>query len=54
MDLKIKINRDTSFHCDRSLDSTKYRNATGFKPLPWDDMISELVADAAIYDKWRA
>ena len=39
---KIKLNRDSSFIIDRSLDSTKYRALTGFAPLSWDDMIHEM------------
>lgn len=30
---------------DRSLDSTSYRNATGFRPLSWDAMLSEMHDD---------
>jgi dTDP-4-dehydrorhamnose reductase len=38
---------------DRSLDSTKFRKATGFTPLPWQQLIQELAEDSAPYSKWR-
>jgi dTDP-4-dehydrorhamnose reductase len=38
---------------DQSLDSTKFRKATGFAPLPWQQMIKELAEDSAPYTKWR-
>lgn len=39
---KIKINRDSEFIIDRSLDSRKFRSITGFEPFSWDDMIYEM------------
>ena len=33
------------FVCDRSLDSTKYRLATGFVPASWDAMITDMYED---------
>lgn len=41
------------FYCDRSLDSTKFRNLTGFKPQSWEKMIELMADDAARYDSWR-
>ena len=43
--LKIKITKDEEFYCDRSLDSTKYRLETGFRPNSWPDMIKEMFED---------
>ncbi|MCF7855120.1 MAG: hypothetical protein K9N51_10010, partial [Candidatus Pacebacteria bacterium] len=40
--LGIVIDRDDEFHCDRSLDSTRFRETTGYQPPTWDDMIAEL------------
>ena len=40
----IQINPDTEFHCDRRLDSTRFREATGFTPAPWADMIDTMHA----------
>lgn len=38
---------------DRSLDGSKFNKATGFKPKPWPDMISELAVDCQQYEAWR-
>ncbi len=38
---------------DRSLDSSKFKQATGFVPLPWEQMVKELADDAAPYARWR-
>jgi dTDP-4-dehydrorhamnose reductase len=40
--LNIEIESDTEVVCDRSLDSTRFRQATGFRPPSWDDMIAEM------------
>jgi len=53
MGLNIEIEQHPDFNCNRSLDSTRYRNATGFTPLPWDEMVNELAYDAKKYLKWR-
>ncbi len=54
MGLDIEIEEDASFRCDRSLDSTLYRERTGFKPPSWENMIDDLVQDARQYEQWRA
>lgn len=41
------------FKVDRSLNSTIFRNATGFKPQTWEDMIERMASDITPYDKWR-
>tara|TARA_B100001250_G_scaffold302323_1_gene264028 strand:+ start:217 stop:1080 length:864 start_codon:yes stop_codon:yes gene_type:complete len=38
----IKIIEDHQYKIDRSLNSTKFRNATGFKPDVWPDMIKSM------------
>jgi len=53
MRLNIEIEEYPDFYCDRSLDSTLYRNKTGFKPLSWEEMIDEFVQDAQQYQQWR-
>lgn len=35
----IKINQDTSVRIDRSLDSTRFRNLTGYYPKPWGELV---------------
>jgi dTDP-4-dehydrorhamnose reductase len=41
----VRIEPYEPFQCDRSLDSTRYRRATGFLPPPWDKMIEEMHSD---------
>jgi dTDP-4-dehydrorhamnose reductase len=48
--LGIKIEKDTKFKCDRSMNSSRFRRATGFMPPKWDDMIAEMAADSTTYD----
>ncbi len=48
-DLKITIERDESFFCDRSLDSSRFREATRFRPPAWPDMIARMAADKFQY-----
>lgn len=38
----IEIIPDDSVVIDRSLDSTRFREATGFKPKPWPQLIQEM------------
>lgn len=51
--LGMEIDRFEDFHIDRSLDSTKYRKATGFAPEPWEAMIEAMANDATPYEDWR-
>jgi dTDP-4-dehydrorhamnose reductase len=53
MKLNIGVNKYPDFHCDRSLDSTRFRQETGFAPLSWEQMVKELAEDAVQYLKWR-
>ena len=50
----VKIEPFANYHCDRSLDSIRFRAATGFVPSSWPDMIQEMVKDATPYHGWRA
>jgi len=54
MGLDIEVEEYPDFYCDRSLDSTLYRNKTGFEPLSWEEMINEFAHDAQQYQQWRA
>lgn len=38
---------------DRSLDSSRFRTATGFTPLPWPDMVRAMATDPTPYETWR-
>ena len=53
MDLPIKIEADDTVRIDRSLNSARFRLATGFTPPAWHEMIREMARDATPYDRWR-
>ncbi len=53
MGLNIEIEEYTAYNCDRSLNSTLYRNKTGFKPPSWEEMIDEFIRDTRQYQLWR-
>ncbi len=40
--------------CDRSLDGTKFEQATGWVAPTWDEMITDLANDRPAYERWRA
>lgn len=46
---QIEIERFEDFEIDRSLDSTKFREETGFEPPEWSRMIALMAADNALY-----
>ncbi|HEV8592767.1 MAG TPA: sugar nucleotide-binding protein, partial [Pyrinomonadaceae bacterium] len=50
-EIEIKLFED--FHIDRSLDSSKFSHATGFKAWPWKEMIKIMADDPTPYDVWR-
>jgi len=43
--LGITIVPDDAFHCDRSLDSTHFRQRFGYQPPTWEAMVDELARD---------
>lgn len=49
----IEIETDMEFRIDRSLDSARFRDATGFVPSSWPEMISAMAADPTPYEEWR-
>jgi len=51
--LGVQIEPDREFVCDRSLDSTRFRAATDFRPPTWPEMIDEMHGDPTPYDHWR-
>jgi dTDP-4-dehydrorhamnose reductase len=51
--LNIEIEADHNFVCDRSLDSSRFRQTTGFTPPSWVDMIQEMHRDSTPYSDWR-
>lgn len=38
----IEIERDTTFVCDRSLNGSRFNQATGYEPPSWETMLDEL------------
>jgi len=51
--LNIQIEPDEVFLCDRSLNSDLFRQATGFVPPSWQDMIEQMYQDPTPYSKLR-
>jgi dTDP-4-dehydrorhamnose reductase len=49
----IEIRPDQDFACDRSLDSTRFRQATGYTPPSWSAMIAEMASQASFYKQFR-
>jgi dTDP-4-dehydrorhamnose reductase len=47
--LDVEIARDPSFACDRRLDSTSFRNQTGWRPPSWEEMIAAMHRDEDTY-----
>lgn len=52
VDLEIEPFDD--FRIDRSLDSTRFREATGFVPATWPEMIEKMASDPTPYETWRS
>ena len=51
--LDIEIEPDDDFRIDRSLDSSKFRAATGFVPDAWEEMIKKMADDSFPYEAVR-
>jgi dTDP-4-dehydrorhamnose reductase len=49
----IEIEPDDTFVLDRGLDSSRFREQTGFAPPSWREMIEEMAGDPTPYDHWR-
>ena len=49
----IEIEPFDDFEIDRSLDSTKFRAATGFTPTGWAEMIDRMAADKHAYQNYK-
>jgi dTDP-4-dehydrorhamnose reductase len=49
----IEIEPFEEFQIDRSLDSTRFRKATGFQPENWKEMIIKMAADPTPYEQIR-
>lgn len=51
--LAIEVESDDDFVCDRSLDSSRFRGATGIRPPAWPEMIENTRVDPTPYDEIR-
>ena len=52
VEIEIEIERFDDFKIDRSLDSTKFREVTKFKPRSWEEMIAIMASDPTPYDSF--
>jgi dTDP-4-dehydrorhamnose reductase len=52
-DLPIEIEPFPDVRIDRSLNSQRFRQVTGFMPPSWSTMIEELASDSTPYGAWR-
>ena len=53
MGLSVDILPHDEFLVNRTLDSTLFRNHTGFIPKPLKQQVVEFAEDARMYEKWR-
>jgi dTDP-4-dehydrorhamnose reductase len=51
--VEIEIEADTEMAVDRSLDSSRFRAATGWSPPGWEEMITAMAADPTPYEEIR-
>jgi dTDP-4-dehydrorhamnose reductase len=49
----VEIEPDAALACDRSLDSTPFRQRTGYEPPSWDTMLAELANAVRERREWR-
>lgn len=49
----INIVPNDEFFCDRSLDSTRFRQITGYQPPSWPEMVQEMARNSTFYKKIR-
>jgi dTDP-4-dehydrorhamnose reductase len=51
--LDVQIVPDETFRCDRTLQSDKFRGATGISIPSWEEMLAEVARDREFYDRSR-
>ena len=51
--IEIEIEPYEDFKIDRSLDSAKFRNETGFDPPGWERLVEMMADDPTPYDIWK-
>jgi dTDP-4-dehydrorhamnose reductase len=52
-DLPIEIEPVEDVREDRSLDSSRFRAATGFRPPSWPQLVAAMAQDPTPYEAWR-
>ena len=52
--LGTTIEPDTNFVCDRSLDSSRFRSHTGYRPPSWPALVAAMRDDPTPYESWKA
>lgn len=53
LDLGIEIEKYEGFRVDRSLDSSRFQNETGFRPENWTTMVDQMFEDPTPYEDWK-
>lgn len=51
--VEVDIRATDGVEIDRSLDSSRFRSATGFSPPPWKQLVEEMAGDPTPYETWR-
>jgi dTDP-4-dehydrorhamnose reductase len=49
--IEVEIEKFEDFYIDRSLDSSIFRQITGFQPQSWDEMIKKMAEDNKFYSE---
>jgi dTDP-4-dehydrorhamnose reductase len=49
----IEVRPEENFFCDRSLNSQRFLDFTGYNPPSWQEMMDELAASSPFYDQLR-
>jgi dTDP-4-dehydrorhamnose reductase len=50
--LDLEVEPSDTVVCDRSLDGSRFAQATGYRAPSWDGLIAQLVSDPTPYDRW--
>jgi len=51
--LDVEIVPDEIFHCDRSMNGDRFRQATGYVCPPWPELAAQLAKDPTPYEHYR-
>jgi dTDP-4-dehydrorhamnose reductase len=51
---EVEIDPVPDVQIDRSLDSTRFRTMTGYRPEAWESMVEEMALDPTPYAEWRS